>query len=281
MKKYIFLFVLSLTLLFCSISSGIAADTTGQIDHDRPQDLTSCSIYYQKYEPAFYTGFAPRSRDPKRLHLHVGRGNQLRATLVLSDKVLESYLRDIFARYVTYQTMIDEDNLQLTQNSSFEKFEAKIESENLHNLIIAETEMSSQEAIQRNLQIMQQLNPQRVFHITTPVQAVISNWLKMLQISDFKKPDDKRKLQLLNAMLPTRLWLTTLEQDITEELEALLQQAADTKKVTEAFTSQYLNLLDTISGGIYSRTGEAFDFHEFTAIFPLEHLTNTPPALKV
>ena len=25
-------------------------------------------VYYDRYEPAFYTGFAPRTLDPRRLH---------------------------------------------------------------------------------------------------------------------------------------------------------------------------------------------------------------------
>lgn len=39
-------------------------------------------VYYDRREPSFYTGFAPRTPDPRRLHLHVGRGNQLRVTAV-------------------------------------------------------------------------------------------------------------------------------------------------------------------------------------------------------
>ena len=45
--------------------------------------------YYERWEPTFYTGFAPRADDPARVHLHVGRGNQLRITLVLSEAVQE------------------------------------------------------------------------------------------------------------------------------------------------------------------------------------------------
>ena len=41
-------------------------------------------VYYDRREPSFYTGFAPRSQDPDRVHLQIGRGNQLRITAVLS-----------------------------------------------------------------------------------------------------------------------------------------------------------------------------------------------------
>ena len=52
-------------------------------------------LYYDQREPTFYTGFAPRTLDPARLHLHVGRGNQLRVTVVLADDVLAEYARDL------------------------------------------------------------------------------------------------------------------------------------------------------------------------------------------
>ena len=55
-------------------------------------------VYYDHYEPAFYTGFAPRTLDPQRIHLQVGRGDQLRVTLVLADDVLDEYARDLLDR---------------------------------------------------------------------------------------------------------------------------------------------------------------------------------------
>ncbi len=54
-------------------------------------------VYYDRYEPSFYTGFAPRTPDPARIHLHLGRGDQLRVTVVLSDDVDAEYARDLLA----------------------------------------------------------------------------------------------------------------------------------------------------------------------------------------
>src|SRR5271169_797121 len=62
-------------------------------------------IYYDRYEPAFYTGFAPRAYDPQRIHLHLGRGNQLRVTVVLADDVLRDYAADLLDRYRTYRRL--------------------------------------------------------------------------------------------------------------------------------------------------------------------------------
>ncbi len=233
---------------------------------DRPLDLQACSIYYQKYEPAFYTGFAPRSRDPRRLHLHVGRGNQLRATLVLSDEVLEAYVRDMRARYTTYQTMIDKGELKLTQNSAFESFAEQVEK--LRAVEEAEPRMAREDIIRRNLLIMTHLNPNRIFHINMPVDAVIAHWWNFLKPADFKQIDRKRKLAIVNEMLPTRLWLTSLDKETADQLNALLKLAADSED-TDAVAGSYLDLLDKITGGIYPRKNNAFDFYEFTAIYPI------------
>jgi len=239
---------------------------TGASSFDQPLDLQSCSIYYQKYEPAFYTGFAPRSREPRRLHLHVGRGNQLRATLVLSDEVLEAYVRDMRARHTTYQTMIDKGELKLTQNSAYEAFAEQ--AEQLRAAEEAEPRMVREDIVRRNLLLMTHLNPNRIFHINMPVDAVIAHWWNFPQPADFKQIDRKRKLAIVNEMLPTRLWLTSLDKETTDRLNALLKLAADSED-TDAITGSYLDLLDKITGGIYPRKNNAFDFYEFTAIYPI------------
>src|SRR5262245_18736393 len=68
-------------------------------------------VYYDRREPSFYTGFAPRTLDPARIHLHVGRGNQLRVTVVLSDQAIAEYARDLQQRWRTYRTLVDAGRL--------------------------------------------------------------------------------------------------------------------------------------------------------------------------
>src|SRR5262249_15174016 len=83
-------------------------------------------VYYDRREPSFYTGFAPRTLEATRIHLHVGRGNQLRVTVVLSDQVLAEYARDLDQRRRTYRTLVDAGRLVLTQNRAFDDFEARL-----------------------------------------------------------------------------------------------------------------------------------------------------------
>lgn len=264
-KPVVFLFLFLSSIAINSTLSR-AQQLTKQDGYDRPQDLQNCSIYYRQYEPAFYTGFAPRSRDPKRLHLHVGRGNQLRVTLILSDEVLEAYVRDMRTRYTTYRTMIDEGSLHLTQNSAFEEFEKIVTG--YKELAAAKPAISGQDLIRQNLVVMSSLNPGRIFHIKIPVNAVIRQWIEFLEPADFGKIDRKRKLVIINQMLPTRLWLTSLDREPAGKLDELLKLAAEEDNV-KGLTGRYLSLLDMVSGGIYPRKSNVFDFFEFTAVYPI------------
>jgi hypothetical protein len=253
-----------------TITSSIAA-TPDSSAPDRPFDINICASYYQKYEPAFYTGFAPRSRDTNRLHLHVGRGNQLRATLVLSDEVLENYARDILTRYTTYKEMIDSGTITLTQNSSFEDFAQTINDLNIEELAAAESAMEPSAIRERNLQLLERLNPKRIFHISIPVEKLIDNWLSRLKPDDFKKIERKRQLLIINRLLPTRLWLTSLDKDTSKELTELIHLAGslDNLEKRRKLKKHYMALLDRISHGIYSHSNGNYKFVEFTSIYPI------------
>ena len=254
--------------------TGVAGTETALADTsapDRPFNVNSCASYYQKYEPAFYTGFAPRTRDTKRLHLHVGRGNQLRVTLVLSDEVLVNYAKDILTRYSTYEQMISSGTITLTQNSSFEEFAKVINDLNIEQLAATESAMTQSEVINRNQQLLDRLNPGRVFHISMNVDKVIDHWLAGLKADDFKKIDRKRELIIINKLLPTRLWLTSLDKETSKQLTELIGLAGslDSNEKKAILKKKYLDLLDDISHGIYKHGNDSFEFVEFTAIYPV------------
>jgi len=135
-----------------------SAEPSGRISGElTPEELTSYAIFYSDYEPTFYTGFAPRAQDSRRLHLHVGRGNQLRVTQVLSNRVVETYVRDLLIRYRGYKELIDNEKVVLTQNHGFEEFEKQIKQLGTEALVDAEQELSSEQLRQRNLDLMKQL----------------------------------------------------------------------------------------------------------------------------
>ena len=68
-------------------------------------------VYFYWYEPSFYTGFAPRTQDPQRLHIRLSRGNQVRVTVVLGDPELDAYLDDLKEEIIYAKDLaLDEDS---------------------------------------------------------------------------------------------------------------------------------------------------------------------------
>jgi hypothetical protein len=242
----------------------------GELLEEPPQ----YGMYYQRYEPSFYTGFAPRTLDPRGIHLHVGRGNQLRVTVVLSEGLLEEYARDLWLRYRTYRTLIDNGRLVLTQNMAFEQFEATIRRIGLERLVADEAAMPRADVRARNLALLEQLNPGRVFRIRMPADEVLRRWLARLRPADRASMGTERELELLNLMLPTRLWVAEIDPTVSKRLEALVHAAPSPGQSPSAATlaairPQFFALLADISAGMYPLHDDTVEFDEFTAIYPV------------
>jgi len=227
-------------------------------------------VPYDRYEPSFYTGFAPRSLEPDRVHLHLGRGNQLRVTEVLSDEVIEAYARDLAHREKTYATLAREKRIVLTQNTSFDEFETRLDEIDVDGLVAAEPSLSKDALRERNLRLMEKLNPGRIFRIEMPISDVTARWVKRVRPEDAKSMKERRRLELLNALLPTRLWNAEIDGKTTKQLTALVRMAQDQDRATSPeFQEAYVALLEKVSGGLYPRVGDSLEFVEFTAIYPV------------
>ena len=237
-------------------------------------------VYFNKAEPAFYTGFALRCQDPNRIHLHVGRGNQLRVTVVLSPEALRYYARDLLHRYDTYRTLLDKETLILTQNRFFEEFEQTIKAMEIARLVSEEQDMTETEIRARNLNLLEKLNPGRVFRIRMPVDSVIKNWASHVRSEDQKSMNNARLLELVNLMLPTRLFIAEISQPEIAQLKKLVTTALSVKEQpsnAEAGTSMkslFLSLFSTVTGGIYPLENNFLVFPEFTAIYPIGTLND-------
>src|SRR5262249_4583143 len=133
--------------------------------------------FYDAPEPSFYTGFAPRSDGPSRLHIHLGRGNQLRVTAVLSDDTLREYARDLHERDRVYRQLIDAGRLELTQNRAFEDFEQRLREVGLERLVSEESGLAPEALRDRNVDLLERLNPGRVFRIAIPVRSALERWV--------------------------------------------------------------------------------------------------------
>jgi hypothetical protein len=241
----------------------------GQLLQEPPQ----YGVYYDRYEPYFYTGFAPRAQDPTRIHIHLGRGNQLRVTIVLSDEMLADYARDLQTRDRIYRALIADGRLELTQNRGFEDFESTLADIQLDRLVADESQMTPAEVRTRNLQLLERLAPGRVFRIRMPVDEVVRRWAAQA-CAQGHQLDTERRLELLNQMLPTRLFLDEVSPDVAARLDALIARCpAD----PAALRPDFLALLDRVTHGLYPVRDGAFDFVEFTALYPIGSLNDTTP----
>ncbi len=260
------------------------AATTAARDHaapalpgDRPsagrvlEEPPRYGVYYDRREPSFYTGFAPRTLDPRRLHIHLGRGNQLRVTVVLTDDVLGEYARDLRQRQRAYRALIDSGRLVPTQNAAFAEFERDLAAVELERLIGEEDDLAPAALRARNLTLLARLNPGRVFHIRMPLDTVIRRWATRVQAHG-RRLDNDGRLELLNAMLPTRLFVAALERDVAAALDDLFRRVPehpDAPGALEPLRAPFVALLDRVSGGIYPVRDDALVFDEFTAIYPV------------
>lgn len=236
------------------------------------QDPPRYGVFYDDREPTFYTGFAPRTEDPTRIHIHLGRGNQLRVTTVLSDEVLREYARDLAERRRVYRKLIADGRIVLTQNRSFEDFEHRLDEVGVEKLVQEEASLAPSVVRERNLALLEQLNPGRVFRIAIPLRTLTAQWVREITDADRTRTDAARRLVLLNALLPTRLWLAEMPDGVTSALDDLVRRAphdaADTAAL-DAFGPAYAALLTRVSDGRYPVRDGAVTFDELTAIYPV------------
>ena len=275
------LLIAALTALLAAALPAAADEppSTEPIQVPRPTRMLEQSpefgTYYRSYEPTFYTGFAPRALEPERIHLHVGRGNQLRVTLVLSDETLAAYARDLQIRRDTYRGLVEAGRIVLTQNRGLEAFESALEEVDLEDLVEDEDEgdLTPAELRERNVRLMERLNPGRVFRISLPADEVVRRWAARLLPADREAMDRDRRLEVANAMLPTRLWLAEMDAETREQLRALVRQAPSAEALRDAvppaFAADFFALLERVAPGRYPLRGDRLEFVEFTAIYPI------------
>lgn len=245
--------------------------TTPWLAHAAAVDTASYGIYYDRREPSFYTGFAPRTPDPRRLHLHVGRGNQLRATAVLADDVLREYARDLWQRWQTYRALIAAGRLVPTQNHAFDEFEQRVRDVELDRLVREEKTLAPDALRERNLALLERLNPGRVFRIRMALDGVVRRWAAEVRLDERRHLDAARRLELVNLLLPTRLWVTELEPGVASSVDALVARVPSSSgaPVTPELRAGFVALLARVSGGLYPVRDGQIVFDEFTAVYPV------------
>lgn len=264
-------------LLFCCpcFPSGLAASTPkGNPDAAIRANDPLPGVYFYRLEPSFYTGFAPRCQDPGRIHIHLGRGNQVRVTVVLSNKIIDEYPSDLALRYKVYNKLIQDSKISLTQNKGFEKFSAIIHREKILDLAAKRDTMDRSLYKKKSLELLKKLNPGKAFHIEIDFDRRLHDWSAQLGAIVGKKLSSQESVGLINDMLPTRITLSELSPRLKKELHDVMNMYASYEKSKDRsgwdrFYLAAVGLFNTATEGIYTFRGKMLDFYEFTAIYPV------------
>src|SRR5262247_877207 len=257
--------LLALAIALCPWGFGAldASDTTW--DGSEPPQ----GIYFHWYEPSFYTGFAPRTQDPQRVHIRLARGNQVRVTVVVGDAELAAYLDDLLLRRATYQELIDARVIELSTNKEYERFVEGLDRVGVAEAVKGREGMDGAAYREKSLEIMGALNPERVFRIRMPLDSLLARWhagLAALSAKDLDSP--ARRLDAANAILPGRVNLYELDAELASSLARAVELAHSEKPESAAFREQAVRFLERATAGRYRVEDGAVVAIEFTAVYP-------------
>ncbi len=242
--------VLAAALLALAAPSAVRAalDAGGDTAWDGGEP--PAGIYFHWYEPSFYAGFAPRTQDPTRVHIELGRGNQVRVTVVLGDAELDAYLDDLQTRRAIVQELVEQKVLALSTNREWERFTQALDDAGVAAAVAARAHTSPDAGRAKSLAVMRTLNPGRVFSIRMPLAEVAARWRPVL------------------AALPGRIVLEELTPPVNDALGRCLDSARAGKEPSPAFELCVKTFVELASGGRYRVPGDAIVADEFTAIYP-------------
>ncbi len=235
------------------------------LSRDRWTNSQPYGVFFNTYDPNFYTGFAPRVQERERVKIHLGRGNQVRVRMILPDATIDNYIPDQVARHDLYKEVIDKKIITLTTNKAWEAYHQKVMDEKLHELAGKQGDMSPEEWRTLNLTAMDKLMPGRLFHIQKDFNQMCDNFAQLLKTSP--RPETlQAKLDRANAFFSHRLFLDNL----TEEQDAALSRLADLAQADNMSDFRPLaeEFFHSITDHIYPIKDGMLDTYEFTSIYP-------------
>ena len=104
------------------LASTVLSTTAAALSRERFANAQPYGFFFNDYGPNFYAGFVPREQDRRRITIHLGRGNQLRVRIVLSDAAIDAYIPDQVARHALYAELISRGVIRLTTNKAWEAY---------------------------------------------------------------------------------------------------------------------------------------------------------------
>ena len=255
--------ILASALLVFGLVNGALVHAKSRIVWDGSEPAPG--VYFYWYEPSFYTGFAPRTQDRERAHLELGRGNQQRLTLVLGPEELDVYLENLLAKRDIVQEMVDREIIELTTNREFERYVQTLKEAGVEEAVATKASLGEDGYRAKSVEIMTQLNPERIFPIRIPVDRLAADWHAALTAPG----SDANRLDAANAVLPGRVNLYQLSDIVKAELDKALALVASGMGADDpAFREQTVKFLEVASRGHYPVVEDEVRAIEFTAIYP-------------
>lgn len=221
-------------------------------------------VWFYWYEPSFYAGFAPKTQDKTRVHIQLSRGNQSRFTIVLGDAEVDNYLDDLVLRRDLVNELVEKEIITLSTNMAFERYVSKLEEAGVDALLSQRDGMPEADFREKSIEMMEALNPDRIFRIRMPLDQVLETWRGRLQGADLA--DKTARHDAVNALLPGRINSHTPSDAAYAALDAA---AADLDAGGDAFRDAALALLEATTEGRYGVKDGHVTALEFTTIHPV------------
>lgn len=315
-------------LLFLAVlaSSIVSAETIQTIEeYDRKIPMWGASWYPVKALKgnvylSFYTGFAPRVQQADRIHVRVSRGNQGRITVILDDQTLYDYLFDLKARADFYQKMLDEKWIDIDMKNKNgnsvhpqSRYFIDIVNSPVYGISQTVTELETADPASidkpalynKSLDVMKQLNPERLFPMNFDLKQEFSRWLPaaMEFVGDdssveaiVKKlsANPKDTLVLANDLLFGRINAIEITDETRVQMAEVLSAIGDGKDYEDAgLLMKSVDLFKSLTDGKYdfqvvnaegqlvpALACDAADncrlsYHEYTTIYPIGSIKST------
>jgi len=155
--------------------------------------------------------------------------------------------------------------ITLTSNTAWEDYDRRFEAEGLRDLAAQRAALSPEKWRALNVQAMDKLNPERLYHIQKDFDRLAADWAALLAASPPPETLEAR-LDLVNELLPHRMFVYDLTEEQVAALGALVElaRAGD----TASFRPQAEAFFRDVTGGIYDVRDGKLDYYEYTAIYP-------------
>ena len=291
-------------LVVCVLVSSFAQANTGYTIDDYNASLVNYGIpFYEQYPATFYTGFAPRVEEPKRIHFRAGRGNQMRLTAVLDDYAVLTYLYSLQKRHDVYARAQASEMLQTKTTNQLDAFRRIVESPayDIQGNVARyeDDQISRAQLYATSLDIMSALNPGRIFPLSFDLREALLAWRGHVKEFAQRYEDDPSDIELIkqylfhddtlivltDEMLSGRVNAVHLSDEQIDKLAEIVSQVLSDAD-DETFLTLARDYFLDVTNGTYDfqvvAEGEfvpAFQceqvqerctltYHEFTAIYP-------------